>query len=128
MINYVIRNIAEYPILLILPYRPDDGLPDWSSAEHAINLPLGDLSDDACMEIVHGLVGPIDLPKAMRQLILNKGGGNPFFVEEVLRALIGADALQKDDSGEWQVVKGQMAVDLPDSIHGIIISRIHYKA
>ncbi|RME47338.1 MAG: hypothetical protein D6796_07800, partial [Caldilineae bacterium] len=124
LIHYVARNIAGHAILLILPHRPDDGLPDWTVYPHAISLPLGDLPDEACLEIVRGLLGPVTLPSALQQLILSKGGGNPFFIEEVVRALVDAGALQQDEAGNWRVAEEVAQVELPDTIHGIIISRI----
>ncbi|MFQ5576144.1 MAG: adenylate/guanylate cyclase domain-containing protein, partial [Anaerolineae bacterium] len=124
LINYVARNIAGHAILLILPHRPDDGLPDWTAHPHAINLPLGDLPEEACIEILHGMIGPLFLPDSMRQLILSRGGGNPFFIEEVVRVLIDAGAFAQDEAGHWQVAQDMGAIELPDTIHGMIISRI----
>lgn len=124
LINYVARNMAGHPILFILPHRPDEGLPDWSAYSHTISLPMGDLTDEAGLEIVRGMIGSVALPASLRDLILSKGAGNPFFIEEVVRALVDAGALQQDPSGAWQVVHDMRAVELPDTVHGIIISRI----
>lgn len=124
LISYVARNIAGHSILLILAHRPDEDLPDWSDYPHAIELELGDLPQNACMEIVQSMIGPITLPDSMCQLIQSRGSGNPFFLAEVVRALIDASAVEQDKSGSWQVVKDVSAVELPDTIHGIIISRL----
>jgi len=124
LIRYVARNVAGHSILLILAHRPDEDLPDWSDYPHAIELELGDLPQNACIEIVQSMIGPITLPESMCQLIQSRGSGNPFFLAEVVRALIDASAVQQDKSGSWQVVKDVSAVELPDTIHGIIISRL----
>ncbi|MFQ5612469.1 MAG: tetratricopeptide repeat protein [Anaerolineae bacterium] len=124
LITYIARNIAACPILFILPHRPDDDLPAWNSYAHAIHLPLGDLSEEASLEIVQGMLGPLELPERLRDLILSKGAGNPFFLEEVVRALIDAGALREEEPGKWQVTREQGTVELPDTIHGIIISRV----
>lgn len=122
--SYVARNIAGYPLLLILTHRPEGELPDWAGQPHAINLTLDDLPDEACLKIARGLIGPVALPDSLRDLILSKGAGNPLFVEEVVRALIDAGTFQKDAAGAWQVVQSPETVELPDTIHGVIISRI----
>ncbi len=124
LINYVARNIADAPIALVLPHRPDDDLPDWTQYDYAVNLPLGDLPDDACMEIVQGMIGAVALPENLRRLILAKGGGNPFFVEEVVRVLIVNQVIRKKPSGEWEVAGDLAGLELPDTVHGMIISRI----
>lgn len=124
LINYVTRNIAEYPIVLLLPHRPDENLPDWTHYDYATNLALGDLSDEACLEIVRGMIGDIVLPENLRRLILSKGGGNPFFVEEVVRVLIANQVITKRVSGEWVLSGNLEDLSLPDTVHGMIISRI----
>lgn len=124
LIDYICRNIQGYPIAVILLYRPDDEQPKWTTYHHAINLTMGDLTPEAAIEVVAGMLGDIHLPDHLRDLILGKGGGNPFFIEEVVRALIDGGAIQKDEQNQWQVVQKLDQVELPDTVHGIIISRI----
>jgi class 3 adenylate cyclase/predicted ATPase len=124
LINYVNRNIADQPILFILPHRPDDGLPDWTEPSHAVGIDLLDLDEDAVMEIVESMFGPISIPESIRTLILSRASGNPFFVGEVVRALRDADIFQQDPSGNWEYVDTDVVIELPDTIHGVVISRI----
>jgi predicted ATPase len=124
LIDYVVRNIAEHPILFIINHRPDEGLPNWGAHPSAIELQLTDLSTEASLDIIRSLVGHITLPEIYQQLILNKCSGNPFFIGEVVRALIDAGAIRQDVHGNWQFDEQMEALELPDTIHGIIISRI----
>jgi class 3 adenylate cyclase/tetratricopeptide (TPR) repeat protein len=124
LIDYVARNISGHPILFMLPHRPDIGLPDWTSYPHAVDLELEDLTNEYCKQIIDEMLGGLHLPEAMYQLILSRGCGNPFFIGEVVRALIDAGALARDEDGNFQVVQDMSLVELPDSIHGVIISRI----
>jgi class 3 adenylate cyclase/tetratricopeptide (TPR) repeat protein len=124
LINYVARNIVDQPILFVLPHRPDDGLPDWTASAHAVGLDLMDLKEDAILGIVESMIGPVSLPDATRELILSKASGNPFFVGEVVRALMDAGVFKQDPSGNWKYFEADVAVELPDTIHGIVISRI----
>ncbi|MEM7032839.1 MAG: adenylate/guanylate cyclase domain-containing protein, partial [Chloroflexota bacterium] len=124
LVEYIARNIQGHPIAILLLYRPDIELPDWTNYPHSVDLTMKDLPSSAALEVVEGMVGQIDLPTQMRDLILEKGGGNPFFIEEVVRALIDTGAFEKDRKGQWQVVQQIKQVELPDTVHGIIISRI----
>ena len=124
LLNYLGRNIQAYPILMMLLHRPEEGLPDWSSYPHTVQVSLGDLSDKDLMEIVYGMLGRVELPSAMQRVILDKGAGNPFFVEEVVRVLMETGALERNASGQWQAGQKLETVELPDTIHGLIISRI----
>jgi predicted ATPase/class 3 adenylate cyclase len=124
LINYVARNIIGYPILFLLLHRPDIDLPEWTAYPYAVDLELTDLTDEACKEIIHEMLGGLKLPDSMYDLILSKGSGNPFFIGEVVRALIGGGALERDADGNFQVIHDLSRVELPDTIHGVIISRI----
>ena len=70
------------------------------------------------------MLGPLALPDALQDLILSKGAGNPFFIEEVVRALVDSGALRQEPLGAWQVEQNVAAIALPDTIHGVIISRV----
>jgi class 3 adenylate cyclase len=124
LIGYIGRNLGDHPLTLILPHRPDEGLPDWSAHPHVSSLELGDLPLDASMDIITDLLGEADLPEPVYDLILDKGGGNPFYIAEVVRALIDSGAFQQDTSDVWQVSRDLSTLDLPDTIHGVILSRI----
>ena len=125
LVKYINRNIQNYPILVLIVHRPDEALLSWTGDQEAtVSLSIGDLPDETAIDIVQNMIGPIDLPPALREIILTKGDGNPFFIEEVVRALIGAGAVEKRGAGNWQVVQTTESVELPGTIHGIIISRI----
>ncbi|MGD9092287.1 MAG: tetratricopeptide repeat protein, partial [Anaerolineales bacterium] len=82
------------------------------------------LPEDACKAIIHDMLGGTQLPAAMYDLILSRGSGNPFFIGEVVRALIDAGALERDLDGNFRVIHDMSRVELPDTIHGVIVSRI----
>jgi class 3 adenylate cyclase/tetratricopeptide (TPR) repeat protein len=124
LISYISRNITGHAVLFMIAHRPDVGLPDWTTFAHAIDLVLEDLSPEACLEIVRSMIGEVYLPKSMQKIIQTRGCGNPFFIREVVRALIDAGALHLDTTGSWQVSREIDAVEIPETIHGIIISRI----
>ena len=124
LIDYVARNISGQPILFMLPHRPDIGLPDWTAYPLAVDMQLGDLPEEACKQLIHDMLGGLVLPQDMYDIILSRGCGNPFFIGEVVRALIDAGALQRGADGNFQVIQDMSQVELPDTIHGVIISRI----
>jgi hypothetical protein len=73
--------------------------------------------------LVESLLSIENLPEAVKDTILKKAEGNPFFVEEVIRSLIDSGVVYHD--GERWVAKadaGEIAV--PDTIQSVILSRI----
>jgi hypothetical protein len=72
---------------------------------------------------VESLLTLESLPAKARDAILGKAGGNPFFVEEVIRSLIDRGAItRKGDS--WEVKPDIGEIDVPVTIQSLILSRI----
>jgi predicted ATPase len=63
------------------------------------------------------------LPSDVRDLILQKAEGNPFFMEEVIRMLIDRGAIHKVN-GKWQSSVSIDEVDIPDNLQGLLSARI----
>jgi predicted ATPase len=63
------------------------------------------------------------LPQAVRDLILTRAEGNPFFVEEVVRMLIERGAIVERD-GRWVATEEISTVEIPETLHGLLLARI----
>jgi class 3 adenylate cyclase/tetratricopeptide (TPR) repeat protein len=85
---------------------------------------LAALGDEQSGALVDRLVGR-GLPEAVRRQILTKADGNPFFIEEVVRALIADGTLVADQrGGSWRLARPVGALALPDTVQGVIVARI----
>jgi ABC-type oligopeptide transport system substrate-binding subunit len=74
---------------------------------------------------VRNLTGTDDLPQKLVYRILAQAEGNPFYVEEILRALIDAGVLVRSTSEEpWQVVREVDGIAIPETILGVLTARI----
>lgn len=83
------------------------------------------LSEDHSVALIGSLVGKLVLPRALRDQILRKTEGNPFFIEEVIRSLVADGYLVRDPGeGQWRLSRPVDQVDLPDTIQGLILARI----
>jgi predicted ATPase len=87
---------------------------------HEIALaPLGDAQGGA---LVDHLVA--HLPETVRDQIVRRTEGNPFFIEEVVRALISDGTLVKGADGAWRLARPLAALILPETVQGVIAARI----
>ena len=86
---------------------------------------LSPLSEEQSTTLIGNLVGTLELPVALREQILRKTEGNPFFIEEVIRSLV-ADGFLVRGSRElgWRLSKPIDQVNLPDTVQGLILARI----
>ena len=77
------------------------------------------------------LPGPDDrkpvegLPETLKKHILSRGGGNPFYVEEILRALIRSGAIVCHESScRWETEQKVEEIGIPETLYGVLRSRI----
>lgn len=91
--------------------------------ERVVEVSLQPLSTEGSRTLIAQLLGGFCLPESLAADIVNKSDGNPFFLEEVLRSLIEGGALASED-GSWRVASLAMASAVPDTIQGVLLSRI----
>ncbi|MGZ2429235.1 adenylate cyclase [Rhizobium redzepovicii] len=63
------------------------------------------------------------LPMAMRKRILDRAGGNPLFIEEILRGLIDMGTLHHDGH-RWHVAADDTDVDIPVNLQALLLARV----
>ncbi|MDD3627753.1 MAG: tetratricopeptide repeat protein, partial [bacterium] len=122
-IQNLLRNIEEYPILLIITLRKGyaDKLNILTSEEYPIaKINLDRLSKESISEMLKHKLYP-DYPPELLEIIYSKSGGNPFFVEQIILYLKEHYNLKKT-SGEIKSIPKNF--EIPDKISSIIISRI----
>jgi class 3 adenylate cyclase/tetratricopeptide (TPR) repeat protein len=108
-LTFLAESLAGAPVLLIATYRPGYR-PPWSDRSFATQLSLRRLAGDESRSIVRSLLPAGDAGPSLEQLILDKAEGNPFFLEELTRAV-----------GEQGLGAG---LPVPDTVHGVLTARI----
>jgi class 3 adenylate cyclase/tetratricopeptide (TPR) repeat protein len=121
----------ELPVLLLLTSRPERAAVGWRLVEAAretfgdalAELPLSPLDPSASRLLIGNLLEIESLPERLRNSILERSEGNPFFVEELIRMLIERGwVVRKDD--HW-VGSGTIAeAEVPDTLRGLLLARI----
>jgi predicted ATPase len=114
---------AARPLLLVLTYRPDPPIPaPWDERPETVRVRLGELAAADSAALLAALLG-VEPPASLLPL-LERTQGNPFFIEELVRALILAGVLVRDDLGAWRAARAIDEVELPKSIEGLLIARL----
>lgn len=123
--------VLRAPILLCLVTRPEREAVGWKLVSAARELlggslteiNLGALSEEDSRSLVANLLDIEALPERVRDLILKKAEGNPFFVEELIRMLIERGAIQYIN-GRWIAQQDILERDIPDNLNGLLLARI----
>ncbi|MFQ5872926.1 MAG: adenylate/guanylate cyclase domain-containing protein, partial [Dehalococcoidia bacterium] len=106
----LVESVAGASILLLTSYRPGYR-PPWIEKSYATQISLRNLAPHDASTVVHSTSQHADLPEHLEQTIIEKSQGNPFFLEELTRAVIEHGDLQTD-------------MTVPDTIQGVLSARI----
>ncbi|HXJ64463.1 MAG TPA: ABC transporter substrate-binding protein, partial [Actinomycetota bacterium] len=118
-------------VLFVVTLRPERDHPAWSVRESAVwtlphrarDLALEALSGRADDELLHALVGEGVLPADLERRVLTGAEGNPFFLEELVRSLVDAGALVRDEDGAFRF-DHEVDVEVPASVEKVLLARI----
>ncbi len=131
----LLLNIVELtdtqPILFICMLRSDKTAASWETIKkvqqkaignyHSISLePLHDEQTDI---LLNNLLGVNNLSKNVRDMIVERADGNPFFIEELIRSLIETNQIVRENS-HWRTISEDAKVSLPDTLRGVLGARI----
>ncbi|MBS0342878.1 MAG: AAA family ATPase, partial [Proteobacteria bacterium] len=120
----LIDELADRRLMLVLSQRPDARAVQAERAGQTQVL-LAPLEAEQACSLVDQLLGADGDARLapLRELVAQRAGGNPLFVEEILRSLAEAGQLQR--VGErWQCAPGSAAADVPATLYGLLLSRI----
>jgi len=124
LLREVADQLVDRPLMLVLAQRPDAREPRTARARHS-RFELGPLADDDARSLVGQLLGANagDGLAAVRELVVARAGGNPLFVEEIVRSLADRGVLVR--RGErWVCAAGCNTLDVPPTLYGLLLSRV----
>ena len=127
----LIATAAASPILFVIASRPDRDVPGWrfvgaandTFGDALIDIRLRPLGPEDGQLLVANLLEIDSLPAATRAMIVDRAEGNPLFVEEIIRMLIDREAIVLQD-GRWRATSAVVAVEIPETLHGLLLARI----
>jgi class 3 adenylate cyclase/tetratricopeptide (TPR) repeat protein len=91
--------------------------------DYFVEIGLQPLSVQDSQELIIKLVGDEPKTKEIRDLILYRAEGNPFFAEEIVRTLFETKVIVRDPVSGGSIVS-QHEISLPDTIKGVVMARI----
>ena len=109
-LTFLVEHLAASPILFLATYRPGYR-PPWMDKSYATQIALQPLSHQESLELVRSVLPSSPLPERLTRLILDKAEGNPFFLEEMSRAVAEQGNLQPSRA-------------VPDTIQELLQARI----
>jgi class 3 adenylate cyclase/tetratricopeptide (TPR) repeat protein len=114
------------PLLIVATARPGfaETRPSFAAGrEDSSSISVRPLTEDQSRTLVGSLLAVSDLPSELREQLLAKAEGNPFFLEELIRRLIDEGGLVREGD-RWRATEAATRTILPDTIHGLLAARI----
>ena len=117
---------AKGPLLIVCLARPEllESRQDWTAKiQGASIIRLEPLSARDSAELIHRVLGRMNLPNDGRDRISDVAAGNPLFVEELL-AMLMEDGALRNDSGTWVPAADLTTMGIPPTISALLAARL----
>jgi predicted ATPase len=108
--------------LLLVNYRPEYSH-HWNSKTYYTQLRLDPLGKESAEEMLTAMVGDGVEVRALKRLIIERTGGNPFFMEETVQVLLDEGALVRDGAAV-RITKPLNQLKIPPTVQAILAARI----
>jgi serine/threonine protein kinase/tetratricopeptide (TPR) repeat protein len=129
----VLQQVAELvsglPLLVVLTCRPRGAgirLANSRALEDTggyLTLMLNPLNADASSSMLQSILGVKTVSPQVIDLIHERAGGNPFFLEEITQSLLEEGALQRENDTAVLVPAAEH-LQLPNTVQGVIRARL----
>ncbi len=122
LLDTMLERLARRPFVLVATARQviRDRWTPRPGRHNALVVNLDPLESEAASELLTSLLGGAEPPADLRAALLERSGGNPFFLEELV-ALLGGDV---PTSVAWTSGGHDGLRPLPDTLRGLIAARL----
>lgn len=121
VIEGVLPALRERQAIVLATHRPGRAMP-WEGWREHHSLSLEPLGEDDALVLARTILGHAELDPELERQVTGRAGGNPFFVEELLRSMRDTGALE-DRQGRLCLVAGA-AQRLPATLTELLMARL----
>jgi predicted ATPase/class 3 adenylate cyclase len=122
LLDSLVESLPTARLLLLVNYRPEYQH-GWGSKTYYTQLRLDPLPPGSADAFLHALLGDDPSLVPLKQLLIERTGGNPFFLEESVRTLVETGVLVGEPGG-YRLVQALPTVQVPATVHTVLAARI----
>jgi predicted ATPase/class 3 adenylate cyclase len=122
VLDSLIESLPTTHILMLVNYRPEYHHA-WGSKTYYSQLRLDPLPPESAGELLQALLGDDPRLGALKQLLISRTEGNPFFLEESVRTLLETKVLI-GERGNYQLAKPIENIRVPATVQAVLAARI----
>ncbi len=118
----MVAAVEDTRTLAVLNFRPEYKA-EWMNSRAYHRISLAPLGPEATSELIAALTGEDPSLDGLAELIHERTGGNPFFIEEVVRELVETGTLE-GERGAYRLVGSVEDTGVPPTVQVILAARI----
>ena len=122
LLDSLVERLPTAQLLLLVNYRPEYQH-GWGSKTYYTQLRLDPLPPASAAEVLQALLGDDPSLAPLKQLLIARTEGNPFFLEESVRTLVETGVLV-GAPGAYRLVKPLDSLQVPATVQAVLAARI----
>ena len=122
VLDSLIDSLPTARLLLLVNYRPEYQH-GWGNKTYYTQLRLDPLPPASAEELLQALLGDDPSLVPLKRLLIERTEGNPFFLEESVRALVETGVLV-GERGAYRLAKPLDSLQVPATVQAVLAARI----
>jgi class 3 adenylate cyclase/tetratricopeptide (TPR) repeat protein len=122
LLDSLVESLPTAHLLLLVNYRPEYQH-GWGSKTYYTQLRLDPLPPASAEEFLQALLGDDPSLAPLKQLLMARTAGNPFFLEESVRTLVETGVLV-GEPGAYRLAQALPTIQVPVTVQAVLAARI----
>jgi len=122
LLDDLIESLPSHRLLLLVNYRPEYRH-GWGGKTFYQQIRLDPLAPETAESLLESLLGTDPALAPVRSALIERAQGNPFFLEESVRALFETGVLA-GEPGTYRLAKAMQVAQVPATVQAILAARI----
>src|SRR5262249_43153158 len=122
LLDSLVESLPTARLLLLVNYRPEYQH-GWGSKTYYTQLPLDPLPSASADEVLQAPLGDDASLAPLKQLLIVRTQGNPFFLEESVRTLVETGVLV-GQPGTYRLTQSLQHIQVPATVQAVLAARI----
>ena len=122
LLDSLAESLPTARALLLVNYRPEYQHA-WGGKSYYTQLRIDPLGGESAAALLDGLLGPGRGMEPLKRMLRERTEGNPFFLEESVRALAEAGVIT-GERGAFRLAKALDTIQVPATVQAVLAARI----
>jgi class 3 adenylate cyclase/tetratricopeptide (TPR) repeat protein len=122
VLESLVDSLPTSRLLLLVNYRPEYQH-GWANKTYYTQLRLDPLPPESAGEILNSVLGNDHGLQSLKELLIERTEGNPFFLEESVRTLVETKVLA-GERGNYHLEKKVESTQVPATVQAVLAARI----